>query len=84
MVRFGKKETTDKRQLLASMNSMHYDSSKQIDNVVPSKFPTSKQGGCLFGKTCAKKLPFFFASISLCERRPRCRKSEESENENRK
>uniref|UniRef100_A0AAG5DAT5 Uncharacterized protein n=1 Tax=Anopheles atroparvus TaxID=41427 RepID=A0AAG5DAT5_ANOAO len=32
MVRFGKKETTDKRQLLASMSSMHYDSSKQIDN----------------------------------------------------
>ncbi|XP_055601100.1 protein PALS2-like isoform X3 [Uranotaenia lowii] len=32
MVRFGKKENTDRRHLLASMNSMHYNSSKQLDN----------------------------------------------------
>ncbi|XP_062546841.1 protein PALS2 isoform X2 [Armigeres subalbatus] len=32
MVRFGKKESAERRQLLASMNSMHYNSSKQIDN----------------------------------------------------
>ncbi|XP_021701679.1 MAGUK p55 subfamily member 6 isoform X4 [Aedes aegypti] len=32
MVRFGKKESAERRQLLASMNSMHYNSAKQIDN----------------------------------------------------
>nr|XP_029714934.1 uncharacterized protein LOC115258720 isoform X2 [Aedes albopictus]XP_029714935.1 uncharacterized protein LOC115258720 isoform X2 [Aedes albopictus] len=32
MVRFGKKESAERRQLLASMSSMHYNSSKQIDN----------------------------------------------------
>ncbi|XP_058447802.1 protein PALS2 isoform X4 [Malaya genurostris] len=32
MVRFGKKEAAERRQLLASMNSMQYNSSKQIDN----------------------------------------------------
>uniref|UniRef100_A0A182XL98 L27 domain-containing protein n=1 Tax=Anopheles quadriannulatus TaxID=34691 RepID=A0A182XL98_ANOQN len=32
MVRFGKKETTDKRQLLASMDSMHRYGSTKLDN----------------------------------------------------
>uniref|UniRef100_A0A8D8BZC5 MAGUK p55 subfamily member 6 n=1 Tax=Culex pipiens TaxID=7175 RepID=A0A8D8BZC5_CULPI len=32
MVRFGKKESAERRELLASMNSMHYNSAKQIDN----------------------------------------------------
>uniref|UniRef100_A0A182Y3C8 L27 domain-containing protein n=1 Tax=Anopheles stephensi TaxID=30069 RepID=A0A182Y3C8_ANOST len=32
MVRFGKKETTDKRELLASMDSMHRYGSTKLDN----------------------------------------------------
>uniref|UniRef100_A0A182MV96 Uncharacterized protein n=1 Tax=Anopheles culicifacies TaxID=139723 RepID=A0A182MV96_9DIPT len=34
MVRFGKKETTDKRQLLASMDSMHRYGSTKLDNAL--------------------------------------------------